>query len=141
MTAGLRKRHKKSVSTASTARYVFLFTCLCILRLRPSISRYYNNILLRLLPPSLDYDDQQHIITDLHDAEQNIVPINNIQKQNALNIRYIFGHSTGHSGVEQQHFTRFYPIRMVVHGIIILQYYYLKLNGLHPVKRSGLMKG
>ena len=102
MTAGLRKRHKKSVSTtASTARYVFLFTCLCILRL--SISRYYNNILLRLLPSSLDYDDQQHIITDLHDAEQNIVPINNIQKQNALNIRYIFGHSTGHSGTTTLH--------------------------------------
>jgi len=87
MTAGLRKRQKKSIS-ATTATYTLIFLVfLCILRL--NISRYYWELY------KLGLND---------DPEQNVVlPINNIQRQDALNIRYIFGHSTGHSGTTTLH--------------------------------------
>ena len=58
-----------------------------------SIGRYYRELCKIIL----DDDDQQYIkVTELNEdgAEQNIVPINNIQKKSSssLNIRYIFGH-------------------------------------------------
>jgi len=70
-------------------------------------SRYYWELYKIILD---DDDDLRYIkFTELHkddDAEQNVVlPINNIQKKSSssLNIRYIFGHSTGHSGTTTLH--------------------------------------
>ena len=116
MTAGLKKRHKKKSVSATTTGLIF-FVFLCILRL--SISRYY----WELCKIILDDDDQQYIkVTELNEdgAEQNIVPINNIQKKSSslINIRLYL--VIAPDTVEQQHYTLFYPIRMVVHGIIIL---------------------